>query len=125
MEIVEICQNLEKKLSTDYDFPPPIYVGGKCLEQSRQLKEHYKIFQITAVPVVHKEQPGTRTKTIIHKHTKTIAELFRFQRKNDGKQNESLTSNELISSLLVGDSFCLPSFLRWNLNSSAIVLVCL
>ena len=29
MEIVEIWQNLEKKRNTDYDFPPPLYVGGK------------------------------------------------------------------------------------------------
>ena len=29
MEIVEIWQNLEKTLNTDYDFPPPLYVGGK------------------------------------------------------------------------------------------------
>ena len=29
MEIVENWQNLEKKRNTDYDFPPPLYVGGK------------------------------------------------------------------------------------------------
>ena len=29
MEIVEIWQNLKKKRNADYDFPPPLYVGGK------------------------------------------------------------------------------------------------
>ena len=29
MEIVEIWQALKKKRNTDYDFPPPLYVGGK------------------------------------------------------------------------------------------------
>ena len=28
MEIVEIWQNLGKKRNTDYDFPPPLDVGG-------------------------------------------------------------------------------------------------
>ena len=29
MENVEIWQNLEKKRNTNYDFPPPLYVGEK------------------------------------------------------------------------------------------------
>ena len=29
MEIIEIWQNLDKKRNTDFDFPPPLYVGGK------------------------------------------------------------------------------------------------
>ena len=29
MKFVEICQNLEKKRNTEYDFPPPLYVRGK------------------------------------------------------------------------------------------------
>ena len=34
MKIVEIWQNLRKKRITDYDFPPPLYVG----ENNKRIK---------------------------------------------------------------------------------------